>query len=285
MFMSDQVYDKLEKLSCGSLIQHGPYNDRIYFIKPGVDMSGSLPIELIDKAKNQGYSKIFVKVPGEYSQRFLDAGYLKEACIPGFYGGLDSGVFMGYYLTQERSSEADASGLDGVLEIAKSKAGSVIRPFDSGRFVIRECDESDVEEMAVIYRAVFASYPFPIHEPEYLLETMRSHVDYFGVEHEGELVALSSAEMDIASSNVEMTDFATLPDWRGNGFGVHLLACMEKKMQQKGVKTGYTIARAVSAGMNITFAKLGYEFGGRLKNNTNISGDIESMNVWYKSLC
>jgi len=36
--------------------------------------------------------------------------------------------------------------------------------------------------------------------------------------------------------------------------------------------------------MNITFRKAGYEFGGRLKNNTNISGNIEGMNVWYKSL-
>jgi hypothetical protein len=36
--------------------------------------------------------------------------------------------------------------------------------------------------------------------------------------------------------------------------------------------------------MNITFAKLGYRYGGRLINNTNISGSIESMNVWYKSL-
>jgi hypothetical protein len=36
--------------------------------------------------------------------------------------------------------------------------------------------------------------------------------------------------------------------------------------------------------MNATFAKAGYSFGGTLINNTNISGDIESMNVWYKNL-
>jgi hypothetical protein len=36
--------------------------------------------------------------------------------------------------------------------------------------------------------------------------------------------------------------------------------------------------------MNITFAKAGYAYGGRLHNNTNIAGNIESMNVWYKSL-
>ena len=55
-------------------------------------------------------------------------------------------------------------------------------------------------------------------------------------------------------------------------------------MRQKNMRTAYTIARAISPGMNITFAKAGYKFSGTLINNTNISGGIESMNVWYKSL-
>ncbi|MFH1725408.1 MAG: putative beta-lysine N-acetyltransferase, partial [Elusimicrobiota bacterium] len=45
-----------------------------------------------------------------------------------------------------------------------------------------------------------------------------------------------------------------------------------------------TIARAVSFGMNIAFARVGYSFGGTLWNNTNISGNIESMNIWHKRL-
>jgi hypothetical protein len=45
----------------------------------------------------------------------------------------------------------------------------------------------------------------------------------------------------------------------------------------------YTIARAISVGMNITFARCGYDFGGTLVNNTQIAGRIESMNVWYKN--
>jgi hypothetical protein len=36
--------------------------------------------------------------------------------------------------------------------------------------------------------------------------------------------------------------------------------------------------------MNITFAKNGYEFCGTLTNNTDISGGLESMNVWFKPL-
>jgi putative beta-lysine N-acetyltransferase len=159
-----------------------------------------------------------------------------------------------------------------------------VKELDTAQFKIRRCGPADTFEMAEIYKTVFSSYPFPIHRPEYLKTTMDSHVDYYGVEHAGALVALSSAEIDRASQAAEMTDFATLPEWRGNALSIHLLLAMEQGIAEKGVKTAFTIARAISAGMNITFAKAGYEFGGRLTNNTNISGSIESMNIWYKHL-
>ena len=90
--------------------------------------------------------------------------------------------------------------------------------------------------------------------------------------------------MDAEHENAEMTDFATLPEFRAQGYAGILLKTMEEQMEKKGIKTVFTIARALSSGMNITFAKNGYTYGGRLVNNTNISGNIESMNIWYKKL-
>ena len=81
-----------------------------------------------------------------------------------------------------------------------------------------------------------------------------------------------------------MTDFATFADYRGNDFALILLSFMEEKMQKEGMKTSYTIARAKSYGMNLTFAKRNYNFAGLLINNTNISGSIENMNVLYKKI-
>ena len=81
-----------------------------------------------------------------------------------------------------------------------------------------------------------------------------------------------------------MTDFATLPDYRGNNLSMMLLKEMEALMRSKKMKTVYTIARALSTGMNVTFSKMNYVFAGTLINNTNIAGKIESMNVWYKNL-
>jgi putative beta-lysine N-acetyltransferase len=278
------IPDQLKELPGGGLIQHGPHNDRIYLMKMGRGGAGALPADLIAMAKQHDYSKVFVKAPAEHLAQFLQAGYVEEATIPRLFNGAETGIFLGYYLNELRATEPEAARLDRILHLALDKSGSAITSLDRDLFARQQCEEGDVEEMAAIYQTVFQTYPFPIHDPAYLLDNMQNQVDYFAVESAGDLVALSSAEIDASAQNVEMTDFATLPEWRGNSLGLHLLRRMEKEMQQKGIKMAYTIARAVSVGMNIVFAKLGYTYGGRLKNNTNISGEVESMNIWYKAI-
>jgi putative beta-lysine N-acetyltransferase len=269
----------------GNIIQHGSYNDRIYLIKLASEPSLTCPCELIDLAKEKNYSKIFAKVPECHTDIFLNAGFQEEARIPAFYSGREASVFMGFYLNAERAKEPNLNRIENILKIAIEKNTGMLTHKLKDGLNVRACNESfDVTVMADIYKKVFQSYPFPIHDPDYISETMNSHVDYFGIEANGHLVAVSSAEMDKQFSNVEMTDFATLPEWRGNNFAQLLLSRMEKEIRNKGIKIAYTIARAMSEGMNITFSRAGYQFGGRLKNNTNISGKIESMNVWYKNL-
>jgi putative beta-lysine N-acetyltransferase len=236
-------------------------------------------------AAQRGYSKVFAKIPASSVEEFREQGYRVEARIPLFYDGAEDAVFLGKYHSDERSVAENQQKLDDIVQLAKTRIGEscCLKPLFGGAS-IRRCMPDDVYVMAEIYKQVFPTYPFPIDDPEYLLKTMKSHVDYYGLEVNGTLVALSSAEMDPAGRNVEMTDFATLPDWRGHGIACHLLQAMEKGMRERNMYMAYTIARAVSPGMNITFAKMGYEFGGQLTNNTNISGCIESMNVWYKAL-
>jgi putative beta-lysine N-acetyltransferase len=113
---------------------------------------------------------------------------------------------------------------------------------------------------------------------------MNENVKYFGIYKNDKLIAASSVEVDRKNKNAEMTDFATDPEHQGNNLSLILLMEMEAEMRKQKIKTVYTIARAFSAAMNITFAKLDYKYSGTLINNTNIGGKIESMNVWYKSL-
>ena len=278
-----QQLDITEKLD-GALIQHGSFNDRIYLMKLGKAGAGKLVPQLLALAEKNNYSKIFAKVPAHKSQPFIDAGFEQEACAAAMFDGAEDAVFLGYYLNPDRKIEPDVKKLKSIVSLAKSKGKNpTITPL-SKKYGIRKCTEKDAQRMAEIYGIVFDTYPFPIDNPNYIVDTMKSHVVYFGIEYKGELVALASAETDKASKSVEMTDFATLPDRRGRGFAVHLLEEMEGFCKTKGYKTAYTIARAISPGMNITFAKLGYSYGGRLVNNTNISGNIESMNIWHKPL-
>jgi putative beta-lysine N-acetyltransferase len=277
-------FDVMEHMG-GSLIQHGDYNRRIYLMKlDPADLPG-LVEELAALARRRGYTKIFVKVPASSREPFLAAEYGQEAVVPGFFGGKEDAAFLGFYLDEARRRERHPGKVQENLELALARQNQGRGPsaLPAG-FRLAECSEDDVAEMAAVYRAVFPTYPFPIHDPDYLRQTMRTHIRYFQVRQRGRLVALSSAETDRPEGNAEMTDFATLPDSRGHGLAVHLLHRMQQEMAAEGIPTLYTIARSLSAGMNITFAKLGYAYGGTLINNTNISGRTESMNVWYRRL-
>lgn len=267
-----------------AVIQHGKFNDRIYLMKLGEASPAALLPQLLKLAQENGYSKIFAKIPASQEQFFVDTGFEVEAGIAKFFRGRETASFLGYYLDEDRRVEKNARELDDIRDLALQYSGRDHQIQPDEKFSFRRCEQKDVEIMAKIYAEVFPTYPFPISSPEYLLETMKTHVGYFCAECDGRLVALSSAEKDVSALNVEMTDFATLPDWRGNGLAVKLLDVMEAAMREKKFKTAYTIARAVSPGMNITFAKMNYSYCGRLINNTNISGNIESMNVWAKPL-
>jgi putative beta-lysine N-acetyltransferase len=275
--------DIIEIIGC-SVVQHGPVNDRVYLMKLGKGDSTEIVGRLDRLAVSRGYSKVFAKVPASALQAFTERGYLIEATIPGFFPDGDDACFLGKYLRVSRKEERKPMLVSEILSAAKEQEQvSMLLPLPE-RFDARIALEGDTTEMAEVYRQVFVTYPFPVHDPAFLRASMYDKTVYFGVWCGGRIAALSSAEMDPSSCSAEMTDFATLPEYRGNGLALYLLKQMEEAMKSRNIRSLYTIARAYSFGMNITFARNGYRFGGTLTNNTNISGNLESMNVWYKQL-
>lgn len=271
--------DKTVKIN-NSLIQHGPENDRVYIMKIDKSETEKIIHHAKDLATDKGYGKIFAKVPASEIKKFDNNGFQIEAKVPGFYSGKEDGVFMAKYFDDERSKIEEIEKIENVIKIATNKAPKV---WENNK-EIKELNQEHANEMANIYQEVFESYPFPIHDPNFLKENMENDVSYFGILQDGELVSISSSEKDPKSKNVEMTDFATLPHHRGQNHAFDLLCHMNKAMQEEKYHTAYTIARAQSIPMNVTFANAGYKYSGTLKNNTNISGSIESMNIWYKQL-
>ncbi len=267
-----------------SVIQHGPANDRVYLMKLHPEDSICIVDQLNRLAISRGYSKIFAKVPMWSLDSFVAAGYELEASIPAFFPDGNDACFLGKYFTDARRAELKPHIVQDVLDVSGTQ-GAIrqLVPLPSG-CTARVAEKEDAVEMAAVYREVFATYPFPIHDPGFLQAAMGGSTVFFSVMMEGKIIALSSAEMDPASRSVEMTDFATLPAYRGHGLALNLLQQMEEAVHSLGIRSLFTIARAYSFGMNITFARDGYRFGGTLTNNTNISGSLESMNVWYKTL-
>ena len=277
------MYDITMKIG-KSTIQHGKQNDRIYLMDLNREDMPDILKTLDDMADRHSYSKIFTKIPRSFYQSFSKEGYQKEALVPAYYRGEEDCIFMSKYKDQERSIEASKELNNKVIETAKSKKPNELYQRLPQGFSFRLAKEEDASKIADIYSKVFSSYPFPILEYKYIQETIRDNVIYFMILKDNEIVALSACEMDFKNQSAEMTDFAILPNYRGHNFSAFLLAKMEEKMKENKIKTAYTIARAVSFGMNSSFAKSGYEFTGRLIKNTQIAGNIEDMNVWYKSL-
>ncbi|ORC30729.1 putative beta-lysine N-acetyltransferase [Marispirochaeta aestuarii] len=274
-------HDRIETLG-SSRIQHGPYNNRLYLMElaeedyPGI-------VEKIDKiCTEKSYAKSFVIVPEHCGSAFTDNGYREEARIPGFFDGTEDGLFMGKFFDEER----DAPPKKKVEQFRRVM--SFYRPILPGRLgrnlQFSRMKEADIPEMARLYGEIFPDYPFPIDDPDFLMENMGTKTLYYGIRDGKKLIALASAEINHSAGAAEMTDFAVLPKYRGQRLGVKLLRVLEQAAIQKGLPTAYTIARLDSMGMNTVFKRSGYKYAGTLVKNTRISTGIESMNVWYKRL-
>ncbi|WP_019614313.1 putative beta-lysine N-acetyltransferase [Psychromonas ossibalaenae] len=282
------LFDTCDLLE-GASIQYGPNSSRVYLMSMKQGNPAQLPAAMHKLAKAQGYGKLFAKVRQCESEHFFNHGFTEEARLPGYYQVMGQGedaLLLCAYLDPERQIESRTAEYKRVLDLACSNLSGInlSKVTPAPHWQVMPLDKMYAEEMARLYREVFPSYPFPIHEARYLCVTMSDNVSYFGIKHQGRLIALASAERDLENMAVEMTDFATLPEFRGQHLAEALLDKMESSMEQLGFRQAFTIARAASVGMNRTFAKNDYQYQGRLINNTQISGQIESMNIWCKPL-
>jgi len=262
------------------LIQHGDYNNRLYILKFPKNGDRDLVKLLTQKAIGNGYSKIIGKIPKSKLMVFLKAGYKIETTIPLFFNGTEDCCFVSKFINLKRAVY-DPKPLNEFNKVLKNYSYKNEQEVQND-FTIRELTPSDTQLMAELYGQVFETYPNPISDADYLKETMKKNVTFFGAFKDDKLMSISSSEMDIEKQNAEMTDFATLPEARGCGLSKLLLKAMEVKMRSLNIKTLYTIARLKSIPMNKTFLGAGYNYAGTLINNTNISGGIESMNILYK---
>ena len=275
--------DIVEKIG-RSIVQHGPCNRRVYLMKfHRQDVLSILPV--LDRlALGNHYEKILAKIPSENKAAYEKQGYVQEAVIPGYFQHREHALFMCKYFSTRRRQITNHQQIQDILSLTNQAGQHPSKINTLSNVTAQNCEPTDAHEISQVFKAVFKTYPFPIFDARYLATLMNTgQTLYFCIRKDGRIIAIAASEIDSDHKGVEMTDFATLPEYRGQGFAGCLLKTMEQEMAGQGMRTAFSIARALSPGMNLLFAKKGYTFGGTLVNNTNISGRIESMNVWYKS--
>ena len=283
---ANQVDGKKEKISGDDYqakVHLSPLNKRIVIKEyQGENLQG-LITKLKTMAKQQKFTKIWVKAYEEDAEQFKELGFTKEAVIKDYYPNSNA-LSMAYYLSEDRKQMVNRDKEEKIIN-SLSNLQSEKEEIDlAADYQFKLADVEDLLDLAQLYDRVFDSYPYPINEVSYLKEMLSENVIYALVYDGNSLVAAASAETVPKYKNAEMTDFATLKNYRGQGLASYLLQELEEELKKRDYNCLYTIARAKIAGVNKIFAQANYQYTGRLIQNCNIAGGLEDMNLWCKSI-
>ena len=239
----------------------------------------------LKKAEEWQCEKLIIKVRNEDLSAFIEKGFILEAMVDKYFSG-NTMYFMCMYLSADRRKSntwaEDNKILSNVIETAVSNKKKQA-PLPS-QLKLKICDADDSGSLAKLYDAVFKVYPVPMNDESYVKKSIESG-NLFLAYFDGEkIISAVCGEVNTQYSNAEITDCATLPEYRQYGLIQKLLNELENELSRKHIFCLYSIARSRSYGMNAAFSRLQYKYRGRLANNCIISEGLEDMNVWVKLL-
>lgn len=227
--------------------------------------------------------KLIFKARKEHASYLIQQGFVYEAKIDHYYLGSDCYLLVKYFTNERRNSEHWIKE-DQILEdiFTRVKKGALQSPPRS--LTLRKAEEADASLLAGLYRAVFKVYPTPMNDPDYIKKSMQENTIFYIYVNEGQIVSAASAELNRFYHNAEITDCATLPEFRQFGLIKNLISKLEDELSNLQIYCVYSIARALSFGMNAALHQQHYEYRGRLTNNCYIFDKLEDMNMWVKQI-
>jgi len=239
--------------------------------------------ELVEISEKHSFTKIIVKSHKKDLPIFLAHQFQLEGIIEKYFSG-DDMYFMTKFLSEKRRKTNSWINEDQIIHDIYNKTRNIKLNEPSKEIMIRRANDEDVEKLSNLYQKVFTIYPTPLNNPQYILKTMESGTIYYIAEHKEEIISAASAEVNDQFHNAEITDCATLPEYRKHKLMKILILDIEKELLENNIYCVYSIARAQSYGMNRVLYQLNYKYSGRMKNNCYIFDDIENMNLWCKDL-
>ena len=278
------MFETIEKID-GALVHHGNMHKRIYFAETDhINLDILLP-KMHELAKRQKYEKILGKASEQEVNILKSKGFTVEAKIPRLYNGKTDGYFLAEYPNKKRftNDEKSLKTIATVKTIAKAANNSNLdshfeMPVDLN---IEKLTTSDFKNLEDLYQKAYKYFPHQIKDATYFSKLKELNHQFYGLFKNGELLVSTILSINEAESNMEIVDFITHPNYRGQNLSYFLVQEIIKKMNDYKCKTLYTMVRATSYGLNITFSKHGFLLAGTLTNNCMVLDTMESMNVWY----
>ncbi|MBO1513707.1 putative beta-lysine N-acetyltransferase [Metabacillus bambusae] len=236
--------------------------------------------EILDK---NSFTKVIFFSRPEHWLQLLAKGFELEAIIKGFFNGTDNYVMTCYKEIERRTNKYWIQE-DTILQRVLEKEQKQIKASIPDHYHFRKATSLDAKKLAELYAMVFKIYPTPMSDPEYVKRMIEAGTIFYIVECNKQIVSSASADINQLFHHAELTDCATLPEHRKYGLMKKLLIHLEADLKNRGIFCAFSIARALSFGMNAAFYQLGYQYNGRLTNNCYIFDKLEDMNVWVKDL-
>lgn len=240
-------------------------------------------VEYLDfVASENNLSKLILIAREQEWQEFFVHGFFLEAIHPSIFRG-KTGYHLARFYSRERRISLDWEKEEEVLRKA-SDVSRELQPLPK-EYTVRTVRKNDIPLLIELYDKVFDTYPTDLTNGDYLNELLKKGTGIFKVVLHGEkIISAASITIDKSTKSAELTDCATLKEYRAQGLMSHLVSALEEDAASLGLITVYTIARALSVGINAAFYKHEYKYLGRFVKNCDICGGYEDMNLWSKKI-
>lgn len=277
------IYHELDPLE--KYIDLEPDSNRIKFYRLPFEKTGQKTLQVLKELGREHRCDKLIFYVKDYEKSILqkDYNFYQEGFIAGFFQGDDAHIFT-IYLEPKRHRPIDIQRQRKVMNIVYQDNQKYQERTLPNGYKMRRATVNDTHEMAQLYDTIFETYPTPMNNPQYIANVMQNDVYFTIIEYKGQVVSVASADFIPALNSAEMTDCATFQEHRKKGLLSHQFSYLIKLMKQMKVQTLFCYSRSVSLGMNLINARHGFTYGGRMVQNSNISGRLECMNIWFKDI-
>lgn len=281
VYVSEPSFDKEIEIA-GNKIRYGKLNNRVYVTDTSIDLPNQFHRKVESFANENGLGKIIAKVQDSHVLPFLKHGYEIEATVPGYFGIQDA-IFVSKFIDEKRKKCKHEEACDDILLKLEQETAWDPTSFNQP-VVFRKSNESDAFSIAKLYQHTFNHHGQPVFDAEFIQQSLKQGVEYYCVEYLETIVACVRIEREHNARNARLYDMVVLSHLRNSGIGTALINQVKHYLKKSDIEFVYSVCRAPSYAVNKVFARLDFEYGGRLTNNNLVDRDLVSMNVWSHRL-